>query len=196
MSRKIESFTTTVPFWNPFVKPIELQKASELQLEALQTTPSNTQVGEYVLVLAHDPETLKHRTPLFNGIMYSRGGLSRAETELSAVATSVTNECIYCTAVHASRYNDLTKTTQDMATIFSEPDSSSLEERKHSIYDFSHKLSLSPPEICSDDVTKLTQQGLESDEILDVVLSSAIFAWANRLMLGLGEPLESRPQLS
>ena len=100
MSRKIESFTTTVPFWNPFVTPIELQKASELQLEALQTTPSNTQVGEYVLVLAHDPETLKHRTPLFNGIMYSRGGLSRAETELSAVATSVTNECIYLYLIH------------------------------------------------------------------------------------------------
>ena len=193
MSKQVNDFTTTVPFWNPFVTPVNLQQASDLQLEALQTTPSNTKVGEYVLVLAHDPETLKHRTPLFNGIMYSRGGLSRAETELSAVATSVTNECIYCTAVHASRYNELTKTTEDMATILNETDSSKLEDRKRAIYDFSHKLSVCPPTVAEQDVEQLVQNGLETDEILDVVLSSAIFAWANRLMLGLGEPLESKP---
>ena len=42
----------------------------------------DTKIGAYTLVLALDPETLQQRTPLFNGIMYSRGGLSRAETEM------------------------------------------------------------------------------------------------------------------
>ena len=194
MTNKVMHFTIDVPFWNPFVTPIDINTASELQLQALQTTPSNRQVGEYVLVLAHDPETLIHRTPLFNGIMYSRGGLSRAETELSAVATSVTNECIYCTAVHASRYNDLTKTTSDIDSIFKNTNPADLDTRKRSIYNFSHKLSLCPPEVVKDDVAELSANGLEADEILDIVLSSSIFSWANRLMLGLGEPLESKPQ--
>ena len=87
MSEPITEFTTTVPFWSPRVTPVELDQATDEQLDALQVTPSDTGVSEYVLVLAHDPKTLKERTPLFNGIMYSRGGLSRSETEMGAVAS-------------------------------------------------------------------------------------------------------------
>ena len=89
MTEPITDFTTVVPFWKPRVTPVELDKASEEQLEAMKVTPSDTGVGAYVLVLAHDPQTLKERTPLFNGIMYSHGGLSRTETELGAVAASL-----------------------------------------------------------------------------------------------------------
>lgn len=74
--------------------PIDLETASPEQLDALKVTPSNTKVSEYVLVLAHDPESLSHRTPLFNGIMYNHGGLSRAERELGAVGASVVNRCV------------------------------------------------------------------------------------------------------
>ena len=109
MSRVIQDFTTTVPYWQPRVTPIDLDDASKEQREALQVTPSNQKVSEYVLVLARDAETLKKRTPLFNAIMYNRGGLGRAERELGATAASVVNRCVYCAAVHASRYNQLTK---------------------------------------------------------------------------------------
>ncbi|MBL4720590.1 MAG: carboxymuconolactone decarboxylase family protein, partial [Alphaproteobacteria bacterium] len=93
MSEPIHEFTTTVPFWKPRVTPIVLKDATEQQLDALKVTPSNTKVSEYVLVLARDSETLKERTPLFNAIMYNRGGLSRAERELGAVGASVVNRC-------------------------------------------------------------------------------------------------------
>jgi len=108
MSEPVTEFTTAIPFWSPRVTPVELDEATEEQLDAMKVTPSDTGVSEYVLVLAHDPQTLKERTPLFNGIMYSRGGLSRPETELGAVAASVVNRCIYCAAVHSRRYNELT----------------------------------------------------------------------------------------
>ena len=79
MSEPIKDFTTVIPFWQPRVAPVELENATDEQLEAMKVTVSNTKIGEYTLVLAQDPETLQQRTPLFNGIMYSRGGLSRAE---------------------------------------------------------------------------------------------------------------------
>ena len=82
MSGPVKDFTTVVPVWQPRVTPVELEKATDEQLEAMKVTVSNTDIGAYTLVLALDPETLKERTPLFNGIMYSRGGLSRAETVL------------------------------------------------------------------------------------------------------------------
>ncbi len=90
----ITELTTVVPFWKPRVTPVDLSEATAEQLEAMKVTPSDTGVGAYVLVLAHDPETLQERTPLFNGIMYSHGGLARAETELGAVAASIVNRCI------------------------------------------------------------------------------------------------------
>ena len=83
-------------------------------------TPSNTKVLEYVLVLAHDPESLQHRTPLFNGVMRHHGGLARTERELGAGGASVVNRCIYCAAVHSSQYNQLTKDKSVMERVFAE----------------------------------------------------------------------------
>ena len=65
MSEPIKEFTTVVPFWKPRVTPVELEQATSEQLEAMKVTVSNTGIGNYTLVLAHDPETLKERTPLF-----------------------------------------------------------------------------------------------------------------------------------
>ena len=35
----------------------------------------------------------------------------------------------------------------------------------------------------------LIENGMEMDEILDLVLSAALFGWANRLMHVLGDPI-------
>jgi len=189
MSEPIMEFTADVPFWNPRVTPIDLDKATDEQLEAMKTTPSNTGVSEYVRVLAHDPETLKERTPLFNGIMYSQGGLSRAETELGAVAASVYNECIYCTAVHASRYNQLTKNETVMESIFESGEDADLDPRQSAILSFATKLSKCPSQAEKQDMELLVENGLAMNEIFDLVLSASIFGWANRLMHILGEPI-------
>ena len=189
MSEPITQFTTSVPFWSPRITPINLEEATECQLEAMKVTPSNTAVSEYVLVLAHDPQTLKERTPLFNSIMYSRGGLSRAETELAAVATSVANRCIYCAAVHSKRYNELTNDESVTATVFDKAADSGLNARQRAIVSFATKLSKCPPEANKADVDLLVENGLDMAEILDVILSTSLFGWANRLMHILGDPM-------
>ena len=189
MSEPITQFTTSVPFWSPRITPINLEEATERQLDAIKVTPSNMAVSEYVLVLAHDPQTLKERTPLFNSIMYSRGGLSRAETELAAVATSVANRCIYCAAVHSKRYNELTNDESVTATVFDESADSGLTARQKAIVSFATKLSKCPPEANKADVDLLVENGLDMAEILDVILSTSLFGWANRLMHILGDPI-------
>lgn len=189
MSHIVKEFTVTVPEWRPFVTPVDLDKATSAQLDALQVTPSNRKISDYVLVLAHDPETLKHRSPLFNAIMYNRGGLSRAEREMGAVAASVVNRCIYCAAVHAERYNQLAKDEAAMAKVFADGAAAELEPRLKAIRDFAIKLSQCPPAATPDDMRALRQAGLDEEEILDLVLSSSLFGWANRLMHTLGEPV-------
>lgn len=189
MSDAIKEFTVTIPFWRPSITPIDLESATPEQLEALQVTPSNTKISEYVLVLAHDPETLKQRTPLFNGIMYNRGGLSRAERELGAVAASVVNRCIYCAAVHADRYNQLTKDEHVMEQVFADGENAALEPRQSAILKFAIQLSQCPSAATKDDMQALTAAGLSAEEILDLILSASLFGWANRLMHTLGEPI-------
>ena len=189
MKEPIKEFTTSVPFWQPRVIPLELKEASNEQLNAMKVTVSNTKIGEYTLVLALDPETLQQRTPLFNGIMYGRGGLSRAETELGAVAASVVNRCIYCAAVHADRYNQLTKDQSVINNVFSEGENTELDERPESILKFAAKLSNCPSDATESDAKRLGDNGLNMGEILDLILSASLFGWAKRLMHVLGDPL-------
>ncbi|MEP1933700.1 MAG: alkylhydroperoxidase, partial [Roseibium sp.] len=91
MNQVLHKFTRKVPHWQPRLTPVDLANASQEQLDALQVTPSNTKVSDYVLTLAHDVESLSVRSPLFNAIMYDPGGMSRAERELGALGASIVN---------------------------------------------------------------------------------------------------------
>lgn len=189
MTEIIHKFTRRVPRWQPRVKPVVLADATEAQLEALQVTPSNTKVSDYVLVLAHDVETLKVRSPLFNAIMYDKGGLGRAERELGALGASVVNRCIYCAAVHAMRHAQITGSDAITDAIFMEGEAVQLSERDQAIFNFAVRLSRTPSEATAEDMDALRTAGLNNDEILDLVLSASLFGWANRLMHVLGDPV-------
>jgi uncharacterized peroxidase-related enzyme len=189
MSEAVHNYTTEVLDWRAFVKPIDLETATPEQREALKITPANKKVSEYVLTLAHDPESLLHRSPLFNGIMYGKDGLDRGGRELGAIGSSIVNRCIYCIAVHARHFNQATRTTGIVEEIFAHETQAKLPEREQAIFDFSVKLSAFPPAATAEDMDRLKVVGLDELEILDLVLSTAIFGWANRLMHTLGEPV-------
>ncbi|MBT5000425.1 MAG: peroxidase-related enzyme [Tateyamaria sp.] len=192
MSRVIHKFTRRVPEWKPRVKPVELNSATPEQLNALKVTPSNTKVSSYVLTLAHDVESLTVRSPLFNAIMYDKGGMSRAERELGAIAASMVNRCIYCAAVHADRHAQLEKSTEVTDQLFAQGVNADLSVRDAAIFAFAYKLSKAPPEAGPEDIAALRDAGLSNEEILDLILSSSLFGWANRLMHVLGDPV--RPE--
>ena len=189
MSRVIRRFTRNVPQWQPRVVPVDLAEATDEQRDALQVTPSNTKVSDYVLVLAHDPETLKVRSPLFNAIMYDPGGMSRAEREIGAIGASMVNHCIYCAAVHAMRHAQLEKSTEVTDRLFRDGAAAELGPRDRAIFDFAVALSQSPPAAGPGHLQALRDAGLVDAEILDLILSAALFGWANRLMHVLGDPV-------
>jgi len=140
-------------------------------------------------VLAHDPETLKVRSPLFNAIMYDSGGMSRAERELGAIGASIVNRCVYCAAVHASRHAQLSKDSSITDRIFLAGPDADLAPRDKAIFAFAIKLSKCPSEASDEDMAALRDAGLDDNEILDLILSAALFGWANRLMHVLGDPV-------
>ena len=189
MARIVEKFTRTVPQWRPRITPVKLDEATPEQVQALQVTPSNTKVSDYVLVLAHDPESLNVRSPLFNGVMYGRGGLDRAGREIGALGASVVNRCIYCAAVHAQRHAQITKDDSVTDAIFAGGAAAKLDPRNQAMFDFSVKLAQTPPAVTEADMQALRDVGLDDVEIADLILASAMFGWANRLMHVLGDPV-------
>ncbi|MDF0601224.1 peroxidase-related enzyme [Psychromarinibacter sp. C21-152] len=189
MSTVVRKFTRTVPHWQPRVTPMDLEQATQEQLDALQVTPSNTKVSDYVLTLAHDVESLKVRSPLFNAIMYDKGGMSRAERELGALAASMVNHCIYCAAVHAMRHAQLEKSTEVTDNLFRDGKQAELSPRDQAIFDFAVALSDCPSTAGPEHMAALREAGLDEAEILDLILSASLFGWANRLMHVLGDPV-------
>ena len=138
-------------------------------------------------MLAHDPEALNERSPLYNGIMFGAKGLPRAERELGAVTASRINGCAYCASVHALRFNQLAKQPEVMELIQRDGVDAKLEPRLRAIVDYAAKLTRDPAAITPADAAPLRAQGLSDLEILDLTQAVAMFAWANRLMQTLGE---------
>lgn len=188
MSEPVHEFTLDALEWKPYVKPIDLALATPEQLDAMKVTPSNTKVSDYVLVLANEPEALNERTPLFNDIMYSDGGLSRGGREIGALAGSFVNKCIYCAAVHANRYIQLEKRPEVIDEIYNSGLEADLPEFEQALFNFGVDLTAHPNEVGVYQFYHLREIGLDDLQILDLIHSVAIFGWANRLMHTLGEP--------
>jgi uncharacterized peroxidase-related enzyme len=171
--------------WHPYIEPVELSKATPEQLDAMKVTPSAKKVSDYVLTLAHDPESYVARTVLFNAIMYVEGGLARPDRELGALGASIVNGCKYCAVVHARRHADLTK-SDDVVTALYLNKPEELGPRDAAIHAFASRLSAAPSEATADDIAALREVGMNDVEIIDLIHAISIFGWANRLMHVLG----------
>ncbi len=188
MTEAVHEFTVESLDWKPYITPVALDNASPEQLDALKVTPSNRKVSDYVLVLAHEPESLRERTPLFNDIMYSEGGLSRGGREIGALAASFVNRCIYCASVHAARYIQLEKQPEVVDEIYKSGLEADLPEFEQALFNFGVDLTAHPDNVGTYQFYHLREIGLDDLQILDLIHAIAVFGWANRLMHTLGEP--------
>ncbi|WP_175651828.1 peroxidase-related enzyme [Pseudomonas sp. Marseille-P9899] len=182
-----QGFTNASLIWKSWLPLVDKDTASSEQLSVLKESHPRALVSEYYLTLAHQPEILRHRSLAFNAIMYAPGGLSRAERELASVVVSRVNRCVYCASVHAQRYEQLAKRNSVIAQVFADPWTAGDTDRERAIIRFAIALTLQPAGTHEEQVRDLRAQ-LSDGEILDLVHVVAIFAWANRLMLNLGEP--------
>ncbi|HME85897.1 MAG TPA: peroxidase-related enzyme [Roseiarcus sp.] len=181
-------FTTDVLDWSAWIEPVRLEDASADQLAVLEESGPHARGSQYYHLLLHDASALRERSKLFNAIMYGAKGLRRADRELGATVESIENGCIYCTSVHARFYQQLAKKPEVVDALFKDGPGAPLEPRERAIADFSLRLAHTPPQASRDDILALRRAGLSNAEILDLANAVAMFAWANRLMLTLGEP--------
>ncbi|MGV8976733.1 MAG: alkylhydroperoxidase domain protein [Cellulomonas sp.] len=171
--------------WTPWLEPITLADADDEQRAALTGFRGEM---PYFLLLARDARALARRTSLDDAIFFGRGGLPRAERELAATVASRVNGCVFCASVHSAKASSLSGRGDDVQRLLDDGVGVSLDARWDAVVDLAAALSTTPVSADVAYVHRVRAAGLSDEEILDVVQAAAFFAWANRLMLSLGEP--------
>ncbi len=186
---KAHGFTNEVLEWKAWLDVVQVDSATPEQIAVLEESHPKAKVSDYYLFLVYQPEILRQRSTAFNAIMYAPGGLSRAERELGATVVSRVNGCVYCASVHAQRFEQLAKRNDVIAQVFEDPATAGTTARELAIGKFSIQITDAPASVDAASIQALKDVGLSDGEVLDLLHSDAIFAWANRLMLNLGEPV-------
>lgn len=179
-------FTQEQLDWSPWIAPFAAADATEEQRAVL---PGQRIDSPYFRLLALDPPVLDERTATDRGIFYTHGGLPRPDRELSAAATSRVNGCIYCASVHSRLAAQLSGRPEDVQRLLDEGVDAALDDRWRALVDLAAALTLTPPAATQEHISALRALGLGDLDLLDALQAAAFFAWANRLMLTLGEPL-------
>ncbi|KAB8161837.1 peroxidase-related enzyme [Streptomyces sp. 3MP-14] len=192
------AYTRELLSWTAWVPPVPTDELTEEQ-EASFRGKTN---GEYFRLLSRLPAVLAARTALDAAIFATREGLPRAERELAAAATSKVTDCVYCASVHARKSAQLSKRPEDVDRLLAvalerdadwlpldtAPLAEGQDERWAAIVAFAAALATTPVTATPEHVARLRALGLTDAELTDLVAATAFFAWANRLMLSLGDP--------
>ena len=184
------AYTTAVLEWASWLPTVDPAHATSDQIAVLDESHASARTSPYYLTLVYNPQVLRQRSRLFNAIMYGQGGLSRAERELTTVAVSLVNGCPYCASVHARFFVQLAKQPQIIEALFRDGVDTPLVLRQRALIDLGVALSAATPALQPAVLDALRASGLNELQILDAIHAAAIFAWANRLMQTLGEPVE------
>ena len=184
------AFTRDELGWEPWIaaKPLaEFNTVEQATLAKFGHTDS-----DYFRLLGRNLPLLEQRTLADKGIFFTAGGLPRKERELAATVASKVNGCVFCASVHARKAAQLSKQPDDVQRLIDtapgQPLAVEQQPRWQAIIAFSASLSVTPPTASVQQLTELRELGLSELELVDLVQSTAFFAWANRLMLTLGEP--------
>lgn len=189
-------FTMDYLAWRSWLPLVPLAACDEAQLAALVESGPDSRSNEYYLTLAHDAAALSARSRLFDAVMYAPRGLPRAERELAATAESRLNGCAFCASVHSRLYVKLTHDSETMRRLLDEGPEAAMGPagpRARAIIAYALRLGAVPEEVGEGDIAALRAAGLSTGEILDATHAVAMFAWANRLMMSLGEPVPESP---
>ncbi len=181
------NFTRDAVGWTSWLEPLAEEDLTASHLAALKD-PGRVK-SPYFRLLARDAGVLDARTRTDLDIFYNTaGGLPRGERELAATATSRKNGCILCASVHARFAAQYLKRQREVDLVLEEGLPSPLTGRLGAVVTAAGALAATPPALDRRQIWALEEEKLDDQEIVDLILASAFFNWANRLMLSLGEP--------
>lgn len=150
------------------------------------------QLAEVHKIQSLRPESIVKHIDLYMEIMFSKSELSRAEREMMAIITSVSNNCHYCQIHHSQALNNYWKDEERLIRLRNNFYEANLSEKELLLCRFAESLTIKPEDFKEPDVIdSLKKTGMSDEAILDATLVVAYFNFVNRIVLSLGVSLEN-----
>jgi uncharacterized peroxidase-related enzyme len=137
------------------------------------------------------PHTMEAHMLIYKYVLYHSGNrIPSWMLETIGAYVSILNGCGYCTAHHLEGLRALIQDADRANTIFGalaadKPDFA-FQGRELAMLRYARELTLTPRAMTEASVAALREAGLEDGEILEVNQVTAYFAYANRMVNGLG----------
>lgn len=138
-----------------------------------------------------DPKALRAHLDLYMATVFGKGGLSRREAELLAVAVSAANGDTYCVTHHAEALDRYAKDPAWVKTVATDASKAKLNEREAALVHYALGLTKTPGKGQKEAVAALRARGFTDEQILQANQVVSYFNFVNRLSLGLGVELEA-----
>ncbi len=138
-----------------------------------------------------DPETIGLHLDLYLHLMFGKSALTRLQREMIAVVVSHTNNCQYCVKHHGEAFLAHAHNNVLLENLKTDFQSSSITPEDRAMLLYAAKLTKDPGNVSEQDIKKLRQVGFRDEEILRINLITGYFNFANRIVSGLGIPLEA-----
>ncbi len=137
-------------------------------------------VPNVFLAFARRPAEFRAFFAFHDALMDSNEGLSKTERELIVVATSATNQCLYCVVAHGAILRIRAKNPLLADQVATNPAKADLTERERHIVDYALKVAGDSANVSDDDLAEMRSNGFTDDEIWDIGAITALFALSNR----------------
>ena len=133
------------------------------------------------LVLAHRPDEFRAFMAYHDALMDKPGGLSKAEREMIVVATSATNQCLYCVIAHGALLRIRSKNpllADQVAINYLKAD---ITPRQRAMLDFAVHVAGDSASVGDEEIAALEAHGFTQEDLWDITAIAAFFALSNRM---------------
>ncbi|WP_411752082.1 CMD domain-containing protein [Serratia sp. (in: enterobacteria)] len=187
---KTAGFSCMERLWQARLPEIVVEQAQARQLDVLDQSHPDARSESYYLLLAQDAPALHERNAVFNSIHRYADGLSPRLKALAALVTSRINGSRYCVATLA---NDIANRKLALAVVTGIDHALEVADDPvtAAVIGVAAELTRTPEKFTAQSVQPLFNSGLERSQALDVILTSALYAWENRLRYSLGDAVEA-----
>jgi len=145
------------------------------------------------IMLAHSlrPHSMEGHMSLYKYVLHHpRNTLPKSYLETIGVWVSLLNDCSYCVEHHFGGLSRLLEDDDHATAIRESMERGNLEQvfegQDLAGLKYAEKLTLNPASVAEADIENMRSAGFDDGQILEINQVSAYFAYANRMVLGLG----------
>ncbi len=175
-----------------WIRTVDEEEArGELKARYEEVQRRRGRVSNVMKIHSLDPEAMGLHLDLYVHLMFGKSTLSRPQREMIAVAVSEANGCRYCATHHGEALLAHVHDQTVLEGLKRDIESSNLTSKDLAMLRYAVKLTKCPGDVSESDVEDLRRAGFSDEDVLRVNLITSYFNFANRIVSGLGVPLET-----